>query len=470
MQSINFDREEDVSTHIVATKLLQLEAYGFWEDMNRPADLLWHIEPELTVRDGQVMVPRMRLANARNERYNSARRELTKAAPANSILAIVSKSSHLHVEEVKTTAFTFGGQILLTHSVLKPVRMAASDLFLSIGHSETGQRLLALSDSLRSAITVPLAWAISAPNDIDDALRCLLALHTQLVARYILDKATAGEGMLVLNAPRHLGDVLATLAATRGIDLNLVTTDQAIGNIGHPWVFIHPLDTKRSIKRALPPGIRILLDMDEKKKVGAVIRACLPTDCQYITLPELTEAFPRSDFSPHSIRKVSDSLGSAWMGCQAMDLPLWASLVSQVTVDDITAHRVPASSMSIVSWQSDSPPQIRVHPSSKSVTFHPNKSYWLVGLKSSLGMSLCKWMAEHGARHIAISSRTPTIDGRWIKSMASLGCSVRLFDGSVMLQTTEVEMRHGADIHTGTSQTVNPSKTFTIESPHPCRL
>ncbi|KAH6627325.1 hypothetical protein F5144DRAFT_494218 [Chaetomium tenue] len=259
MQVINFEREADIDSQVIATKLLQLEAYGLWESMNLPADFLWHIEPELTVRDGQVMVPRMRLAKARNARYNSVRRQLTKAAPAKSTLGI--------------------------------------------------------------------------------ALVCLLALHTQLNARSILDRAIDGKGILIVSPPRYLGDVLATIAATRGIDLGLITTDRAIGNIGSPWVFIHPFDTKRSMKRVLPPTIGIFLDMGENTELGATIWACLPTDCQQIPLPGLTEAFAR------------------------------------------------------------------------------------------LGKSLCKWMAEHGARHIAISSRTPVIEGGWVKSMATLGCNVRLFDG-----------------------------------------
>ncbi|KAK3296553.1 uncharacterized protein B0H64DRAFT_323128 [Chaetomium fimeti] len=252
MQSINFERQEDVSSQIIAAKLLQTEAYGLWERMKRPADLLWHIEPELTVRHGRVMVPRMRLANARNERYNAARRQLTKEAPVGSTLAI-------------------------------------------------------------------------------------------LVARYILDRAPIdGKAMLIVSPPRHLGDVLGTLAAARNITLCLVTTDPAIGSIGYPWAFVHPFGTKRSAKGALPTAVGLLLDMDEDKEVGAVVRACLPTDCQEITLPELAETFPRSNFSPHSIRE---------------------------------------------------------------------------------------WMAEHGARHIAISSRTPAVKDSWIKSMTALGCNVKLFDG-----------------------------------------
>ncbi|EAQ88667.1 hypothetical protein CHGG_05286 [Chaetomium globosum CBS 148.51] len=237
MQIINFEREADIDTQVIATKLLQLEAYGLWESMNLPTDFLWHIEPELTVRDSQVMVPRMRLAKARNARYNAARRQLTKAAAAKSTLGIS-----------------------------------------------------------------------------------------------IIDRAVNGKGILIVSPPRYLGDVLATIAAARGIDLGLVTTDRAIGNIGSPWVFIHPLDTKRSIKRVLPPAIGIFLDMGKNTEIGATIRACLPTDCQQIYLPGLSEAFTR-------------------------------------------------------------------------------------------------WMAEHGARHIAISSRNPVIERSWVKSMATLGCNVRLFDG-----------------------------------------
>ena len=79
----------------------------------------------------------------------------------------------------------------------------------------------------------------------------------------------------------------------------------------------------------------------------------------------------------------------------------------------------------IVSWQADQVVNIPEKLASAQVSFHPNKTYWLVGLTRGLGLSLAEWMADHGARHLVLSSRQPNVESAWLDDMASSrGCKV----------------------------------------------
>lgn len=432
MQTLNFEGTGDIDMRLIATKLLQLEAASIWEQRGQLADILWNVEPELAVRDGKVMLPRMRVANASNERYNSARRPLMSPVSGSARLSVGRTEIGLHVEAVSPTMNRYGEEIQLTHSVVKPVRVAASTVFLSAGLAPTGQRLFVLSHCLQSTVSVPPNWTVSAPDDIGRTLDALLALHSHLTARDILTKTATGKKMVILDPPRQLGDCLAVLAVSLGAQLLLLTTKHE--HISHPWVYVHPHATKRSLRKALPPNIGVFVDITGAGQTASDIRACLPSDCQQITYPTSTGDLAGTDFvvTPDRIREVSDHLIAAWMACGTLELSsLTSPSVPQITLCDISSTSVPKDSHAILAWQVDRPHavQVQVQPASKQVQFSTNKTYWLVGLKGSLGLCLCEWMAERGAKHLAITSRNPVVDGAWLQAMASLGCTVRLFDG-----------------------------------------
>lgn len=51
------------------------------------------------------------------------------------------------------------------------------------------------------------------------------------------------------------------------------------------------------------------------------------------------------------------------------------------------------------------------------ISFLGNKTYWLFGLTGGLGLSLCEWMVQRGARYCILSSRNPNIEAAWLHEM-----------------------------------------------------
>lgn len=49
-----------------------------------------------------------------------------------------------------------------------------------------------------------------------------------------------------------------------------------------------------------------------------------------------------------------------------------------------------------------------------------------MGLTGGLGLLLCEWMVQHGAKYVVPSSRTPKVDGRWRRNMEAVGAVIKI--------------------------------------------
>lgn len=50
----------------------------------------------------------------------------------------------------------------------------------------------------------------------------------------------------------------------------------------------------------------------------------------------------------------------------------------------------------------------------------------MVGMTSDLGLSLCRYLVVHGARHIILVSRNPAIIQDWLDDVACYGATVKV--------------------------------------------
>ncbi|KAI5364416.1 putative secondary metabolism biosynthetic enzyme [Alternaria postmessia] len=70
---------------------------------------------------------------------------------------------------------------------------------------------------------------------------------------------------------------------------------------------------------------------------------------------------------------------------------------------------------------------VTVKPLEPKGLFLPDKTYLMIGMTGDLGRSLCRWMAEHGARYVVLTSRNAEVDSAWIESMAAIGATVKVY-------------------------------------------
>ncbi|KXX81008.1 Polyketide synthase-nonribosomal peptide synthetase [Madurella mycetomatis] len=400
-QFLDFATSDKVSADIIAKMLLQLEAYSLLEvkDRVKPGDMLWYREPEVFVdENGQVLVPRLRLNAAQNRRYNSSRRLLTHSVSIEDTDVSITQSGSvvvrdptqaIHVAPKAASRFT---KVKLFHSLLKSIRITdTSSAYFSLGRVADGSidgLVLLMSTSLSSVVFAPsnLIWPAPFinPDSPDQAAEALTALSAHILALSILETATRGRSLVVLDPGHALGRALVAIAPTHGVQLYLLTTTSAARTqeYGLLWEFITSQEPIRSIQRKLPwQTVSTFLDLSTSEEgrrcASRIIRDCLPLGS--------TRKLNRSDFVGGYVQLDIDDqanmqqvtarvvqAGSSYCPASATDTASITSLPRLRLNDDSLAGQ---KDQVIVSWDVDKMVNVREQPASDRVSFAPDKTY-----------------------------------------------------------------------------------------------
>ncbi|KAM7212888.1 polyketide synthetase [Rhypophila decipiens] len=454
------------------------------EDHRAQSSSPWTSEPEVYIDEaGVAHIPRLMLATDQNRRYNAGRRAVTVPVAADVGVTITQGHDDDHVVQVVPASLSLArspddldmgtktATIRLVYSLLQPIPIAdISKVYLSVGKvvrddvETTGKLVLVASDTLSSIIHVSVDYVWNLPVTIcsqTQVAEFLTQVSTLLLALRVLDRVnsfprpgstrTRGHCLAVLEPSPLLGRWLADLCATRGTELHLLAvldseiSQQAATKV--PWVFLDPQNSPTTMQSQVPwRNISTFVDMSNSKKG----QACGDKICRI-----LTSSASRIPGNPTPVIIDRREI----LGCRAgvmLDLScgnqskLMASAVSdaishvaespishqgsmELTIlglNDISKYsddKLLGGGQAIVSWQLDGVVNITERPASKYVWFQPDRTYWLVGLTRGLGLSLCEWMADQGARNIVLSSRQPDVETAWLEDMErSRSCSVHV--------------------------------------------
>ncbi|CAI4215820.1 unnamed protein product [Parascedosporium putredinis] len=437
VQMLDFASETDVDAKTIASKLLQLEAFSVWEQAGRTNDLLWYQETEVLVHNSTSLVPRIRLDSRRNRRYNSGRRLLTEDINLDQAVVGVRHSGSSFVIEqrndTQNTARPGYVDVCLEYSLLKTVKLPnGSFLYLSTGHDVlSDEQVICLSVALESRIRTPESWVLRLNSESEEeSKRALLGLYLQILTENILWGVKAGESVAILNPCYSLGNILTQNSAERGVNIILLT-DAATGKeiTARPWTSIHPRATKYALQRVIPRNLRRFIHSGDSDDLVAAIIDALPPKCVVVNQQDFTSLGPSVGLGYTTVSAVAGHLQAAWTrSVLSVTVPESHPLVA---ISELSKYTTSLSKQTFLSWSSLRGTPVQLQPATKVVRFSKDKTYWMVGLTGSLGLSLCEWMAQHGAKYIALSSRNPRVDDGWKQAMADLGCTVRVFANDV---------------------------------------
>jgi hybrid polyketide synthase/nonribosomal peptide synthetase ACE1 len=429
IQFLNLHSIEDTDGQIIAKKTLQLEIADIWEQRDQLNDLLWYNEPELSLQNGMFLVPRYRLSETRNSRYNSAKRLIIQNVDrSNSVVTIERtetgyKVREKHSEEKACRAGHI--EVNVTHSLLQPIRITPSDsLFLVFGKAHSsGGFIIALSDSLDSRIYVPQTWTLQSGHVEDQGIFAMLELYDHLLAISMLNGLLPEQRLAVLNPSTVLTPILTRYAKEKGVHLLLLSTKKE--HLTTPWTSIHRHSTGRELGNILSHKIARFVNLGGDEDMDSVLRDCLPLDCEFEDKVSLTNRPLGSSRSPTTY-EVGIRLRAAWVGVQSEVTQGIVHGVQTLSLHHLMKSSHQTDDQTLIAW-GDSQLPVQVQPASRRVKFARNKTYWLVGLTGGLGLSLCKWMIRQGAQHIALSSRNPNVSDKWLEKITASGCTVRVF-------------------------------------------
>ena len=291
-------------------------------------------------------------------------------------------------------------------------------LFPVLGHvTGTDQKVLALSEIHASTINIPPSWVYEYDIPKNEEPDFLLQASLNLLATAILSSISSNETIVVHDAEPSFATVLADSSQKKGIKTIFTTSKNPLPTEGVSWLSINR-NTSKDV------GTFVQLSPTTDPAIENLIKNSLPR--YHKTLNRFSFLRPSvvvnsfnmdsSVFSELS-DTISDSLGLKPLASGAVNL----SGLSQISSEPY------GSFSTVVDWTPSASTLVTVEPVDSKQLFAKNRTYFLAGLAGDLGRSLTKWMVQHGARYIVLTSRNPKIEERWLKSFEGSGATVQVF-------------------------------------------
>lgn len=432
LQFLDLDASNDVDPTCLAEILLRFNIATAWERKGS-YDASFQVEPELALKSGKVLIPRLKANSSQNLRCNSSRRGIYEMVEHKSFPVSIEEHGKSLSMSKKSTVCEQGicdakdrVTVHVSRSILASLNLASDQsLYLVLGTNiSTGEPTAAFSTIHASIIRIPKAWSVSYPVPAEAMTEGIAALEAHLLAVCTIGKMKKSNCLLVHNPNPLFADALIHHASERGVQLVLATSRSPPQN--KSWTRIHPYSTDRSIRNLIPQRFTVFLDLSsEQDSVGSRLSSMLPTNCVRMTTSTLFGALVEPSITPlNSVLHHLQTAASSSLDQVSTVMPLEHDEISLIHVSDYNRHRSP---WSVVNWSSSNTARVKIQPAESEIRFANDKTYWLVGLTGSLGISLCEWMIRRGARYVILSSRNPEIDKRWLEQMRALGGMVQVF-------------------------------------------
>lgn len=438
VQFLDVEDTDTQSIRAIAEAVLRLHAVKAWDAQVHGSASMATLDRELVIKKGGcVFVPRLMLNQDMNDRYNSHVRQIDSVASlATDVVRLVSDSSGCYLRKEHLDSPQFGSASAAptfhtSYSLLAPIRFAyQAQLYVSLGKtSESSVQSLAISTEQASVIhpelVVPPDFDI--PRGSEALLLHLVGLHQ--AAGEILEGLKAGDCVLLHEPQWGIDEVLKQRAHQRGVRLTIVTS----GAKHHEgWLNIHPLVPDRSLLRLRLQSICVFVSLAEQgthNSLGSRIVRQLLTFCKLENTETLFGGSPRASTGAYANRVHSllrEAIIEAGKDLQ-VHLQGKAPSIQAIGISSGISNCKPLHTpMTIVDWTLADAVLTRTQPVDSDLKFSVSKTYWLAGLTGSLGISLCQWMIERGARYLVLSSRSPKIDGLWVEEMRELGIVIKI--------------------------------------------
>ncbi|KAK4063043.1 hypothetical protein Trihar35433_8838 [Trichoderma harzianum] len=415
-------RSRDISKIITQTFLrLEVLSHPEYDGENS----LWQIEPELIYDGEKMLISRILPNKILNDRHNASRRPIKQTLDLQSAAVdIVQEGKSFVLVPSAPGAFTEDDKIQVKYS-LSLYNDPQYPVFLNIGsNSHTGETVISLSTSCSS--TLDAAHAISL-GDVPCNAQVLESIACNILLDLIRSKIPTKGTVLFYEPPKALVHQLQSDADLKNREFRLVSTDPKQASPG--WIQLFPRASQTANRLSLPLDTSCVIKFQNAS--GFNLESILPLNTLILGVSDVVHEFQSK------LHK---------------DLPGFLSDLHQSNSDLIHTQMMTVSSLLesspeslpsffIIDWNDSGVLDVALKPLDVSKAFSSNKTYLLVGMTKELGLSLAQWMVKNGARHLALTSRSGSVeDPGWVPAMKAHGANVQLFsmDVSDLKSVTEV--------------------------------
>ena len=443
LQFMDLDAMERPSPHLLAEALLRLHLTGALQNQGVSDSILWSTEQEIAYERGRQIIPRLRVSQKLNDRYNASKRTIIEMKDAQECTYQLcpSQSGYNLIEDHSFDSFEiekgFGRDskvyICVAYSLLKPIATVDnSSAYIVLGNDLShGERVVGLSHINGNRLVMHKDTMI--PCNISEGLelRFLATLEIEMKANIIMSFCTHGSWILIHEPAPEVAARLSARAAERNLEFSFSTSSGEL--LGNNWLRIHPRAPKRTIKVVLPLTVSIFIDCSTNANhdgLGHQISSCLPRSCLRVSMSEVHAHFGRAKISYQELLEELNVATSRVLSLVYKDRPSSQKSTTPTIITPEGAACLDAQevhSSTIIEWTNSGKIPLHLSSAESQTHFAADKTYVFFGLTSDLGTSLCDWFVSRGARNLVLTSRNPKIDCRWLELMEKAGARVEIF-------------------------------------------
>ncbi|KAK4641463.1 Type I Iterative PKS [Podospora bellae-mahoneyi] len=423
---------------------------------------LWVLEPEIHIKDGRRMVPRVRPWKKGNNRANAGRRIVT--APCNTLENVVEilpghpGNGPYRAEEWGLASASdppgelFGIQVnYSTVGALNTGLSSFPSAYVCLGRdTKTLATTVALSKVNASYIMMPTRWgteitipSLNEPVFFGLLVRYFLALSISWKAR--------GQSLLVIEPDERFQECIKDVCVKQGISFQIFSTDEERCRRVPEMTFLHPALSRRGMRDLNLPQRALVVDMLPKgSRLSEMFKATVEEPSAYHHLSSFLR--PAADLEVDGVNPDAGAcvhLDRIWEGAVTLSLAKMETLADGavsplLSVPALVDCTEPVAPFSVIHWKAERDVQQIITPPYGRQLLSPSKTYLLVGLTRDFGQSLCTLLAQQGARHLVLASRNPPRRSpRWAEELTRKGVQLRFqtLDVTKMEQVTALKTK-----------------------------
>lgn len=445
-QVLDFDKIEKPLTHgkVIVESLLRLLVADPWEQNPEFKDqMLWTTEPELRFKNGKLWVPRVIPHKLNNQRLNGIRRLIHHDVDDSSSVQLSNNNGSWALKEHYAPKSQLSSPnddtiaIRVRYSTLWALRYDKSSLILIAGQPVgKDQWVVGLTDQRRNVVHVRASSTVSLPrtHSLNDVQNTFIILLAEVIASRIAQLADCSDKLLLIYEPEELiAHVLLRKAQEQNFRVMFLTQNRARSEQNSHWIFLHPRQSIRAARQIVPDDATafVYFGAQVDQDLVALVTSCVSRNCKVVKDDYISSQDPgllqdHYETTPASIATVYlDSVAAN----SSSELTVRASAFANthiVYLSDLPFDQVQGDILTVVQWELNGTTSVQVAQPQPDLLFKKDKSYMLVGMTGEMGLSLARWMVDHGAGGVILTSRNPKINQAWIDEMETTGAKIKI--------------------------------------------
>jgi hypothetical protein len=431
LQQLDIADPTNITCESLAKIVLQFHA-----GRTRNEEMLWSVEPEIVVDElNRQLVARLRPITKMNQRYNSTRRAIVEERDINQTPFTLQNIEGFYTikeqskYDIPLSEHHSSEELLelhTTHAIASAIKTNTGYGYLVIGeHPKSRKQHLALVSDLSSVIMVPAASTTPTKGLGLSNEALLKATAAQIVAMVVVGPLLKGQTLVAHNVPIEVASAISDESTTKGVHVIYTTDDLRTAPSSHVRL---PQYLSRSDLEDImlaKPSAFIGLSNGASDNERTLI-SMLPQECFIITKQTLY-ASKGSIGDACTTMTLASILRHATQRVQKAAELRAQNKFTSISIGELANGTILEDPLTVLDWRASSVLPIHAARLDTSPMFKSsNATYWIVGMAGALGISLCDWMIDAGARNIVMTTRNPKIAPEWIEAHKRKGATITI--------------------------------------------